>query len=460
MSCEDISCAISVVELTASLEDTGIAAWGSITGDVDSQTDLTNYVFDHVIIDTTYEETGSEAVGTAFWNSDDEVLSVKVTENVTTDLSQEVQFPVINQTGGDISDGTPVMFAGTLGNSGKIKIQKAIADGTLDSFYMMGVATETIANGSSGKVTHFGKVRGIDTTGTPFSETWEDGDILYVSPATAGYLTKTKPDAPNLQIIAAVVVKAHSNGTLFVRPTWHCKIQDLDDFDGGVLDTTGQLIVWDNGNGYFEPTQNVTITDSTRTINSDDDLNISCGTNKTLELQETVWEDIQFPVDTGKVPASNAPSFETFTTNTKAFAFDVNDNIDLQSNEVPHSWAEGTDASVHAHVAIKTAQSTGASQWVKVEVDIAYAKVTGVFTEQTFYGEIEIPDGSSALQHFLISMDTLLDLSGMEIGTQIKPKLTRISATSGDEYSDSVFILQVGAHVENNTLGSREIASK
>lgn len=176
---------------------------------------------DNIGTNTSYTITGSEPVGSMFWNSDEETIDLKTNANITLQMGQETFFNVKNQTGADITNGTPVMFAGTVGASGRVLIQKAIADGSLAASYIMGLVTEDIANGADGKVTWFGKVRGIDTTGTPYGEVWADGEILYVSTATAGYLTKTRPEPPYTPIQVAAVIKAHaSTGTLLVRPTW------------------------------------------------------------------------------------------------------------------------------------------------------------------------------------------------------------------------------------------------
>mgnify|MGYP003624466252 FL=1 len=122
----------------------------------------------------------------------------------------------------------------------------------------MGTTTEDILNGEDGHVTWFGKVRGIDTTGTPYGEIWADQDILYVSPTIAGYLTNVKPSAPNAQIFIGVVINAHATtGSYFIRPSWRGNITDLDDVDGTPLTTDGQILVWDNINQYFDPTVNI-----------------------------------------------------------------------------------------------------------------------------------------------------------------------------------------------------------
>jgi hypothetical protein len=67
--------------------------------------------------------------------------------------------------------------------------------------------------------------------------------------------------------------------------------------------------------------------------------------------------------------------------------------------------------------------------------------------------EIEIPDGSVDLEHF-IEGDTAVDFSSLEIGTQVNPRVKRIAATTGTEYPNDVFILQIGLHAEKDSRGS------
>lgn len=177
-----------------------------------------------------------------------------------------------------------------------------------------------------------------------------------------------------------------------------------------------------------------------------------------LDVIDT-WEDLQFPIDTGKVPASSAPTFELLTTNVKAYSFAVGDNIQLQANEAFHGSIFDNTASFHVHVTNKTANSSGSSQYVKVQLDVAYAQVNGVWAEQTLTGECEIPNGTPAKTKKICSVSNF-DLSNVLIGGQIKPLFTRITATGGTEYADNVFITQVGLHIDRDQVGSREPFAK
>lgn len=158
------------------------------------------------IVDDIQFTGGTGTQGTISWNADEETLDL-IQNGAVLQLGQELQTHVRNNSGSDISDGTVVMASGTIGASGRITVVPY--DGTSDLKYIVGVTTETIVNGEDGKVTTFGKVRGVDTS------LWSDGDILYVS--SGGQLTNIEPNGVKNSI--AFVVNSHTNGTIMVRFT-------------------------------------------------------------------------------------------------------------------------------------------------------------------------------------------------------------------------------------------------
>jgi hypothetical protein len=63
-----------------------------------------------------------------------------------------------------------------------------------------------------------GQLENINTTGSLQGETWSDGDVLYLSPTTAGRLTNVKPIAPAHIVIVGYVEYAHANnGKIYVK---------------------------------------------------------------------------------------------------------------------------------------------------------------------------------------------------------------------------------------------------
>jgi hypothetical protein len=191
------------------------------------------------------------------------------------------------------------------------------------------------------------------------------------------------------------------------------------------------------------------------------DLHITTGADKTLVLDSPAYEDIQFPTEPGKVPAANYPTYENFTSaNIEAYAFSVNDKLQLSANEPPHGWDEGTLGYAHVHFCLKTAQTSGANQYVKTELIFAYADYNGVWVEQAAITQEEtIPTASAQWKSFLTSFASTVTLTGLHVGSQIKCRVRRIAATGGTEYADDVYISQVGVHVAKVRIGSRTLAS-
>ncbi len=185
------------------------------------------------------------------------------------------------------------------------------------------------------------------------------------------------------------------------------------------------------------------------------DLPVNCGANKTIVLTQVVYDDLQFGIAAGKVPAANDPSFETFTTNTNEYAFAVDDYIDLQAGELPHWWKEGTNGDVHLHVTLKAANATGADRFAKFTVYIARADAGDAWAETSLTAELTIPTGSVALKAFYLDMGDI-DLAAYSIGAQVKIRVKRIAATGGTEYASEPFITQCGIHLQKDTVGSRQ----
>lgn len=186
--------------------------------------------------------------GELTWNTAEGTLDLGLNHGgVILQIGQELHYRVTNLSGGNIPNGTLVAFVGTTGNSGKLLID--VYDGTQASKAILGVTTEPIINGTNGYVTSFGKVRGIQTNGANYGETWVDGDILYPSPTG---LTKVLPQAPAAKQPIAVVVNAHnSNGELFVRVQSGTTLGEDELVQLASL-TDGDVLQYDGAQARFE----------------------------------------------------------------------------------------------------------------------------------------------------------------------------------------------------------------
>lgn len=189
-------------------------------------------VTDYIDFNTGATVTGQVARLT--WNNTDGTLDLGLKGgNVTLQIGQEEVIRVVNKTGADLleSEYKVVRIRKTSegGAQGqRLAVVLSQADNDANSVDTIGVVTENITNNEEGFITSSGLVRGINTTGSLQGETWSEGDVLYLSPFSAGTLTNIKPQAPDHTIIVAFVVfKNSNNGKIFVKVDNGYEIDEL-----------------------------------------------------------------------------------------------------------------------------------------------------------------------------------------------------------------------------------------
>lgn len=163
---------------------------------------------------------GAIAVGEMRLNSTENTLDVGLGNGVVGQMFEETFIAVKNGTGSAMTAGQVVTFTGVNGSVPEVGL--ATANSAYLPLYTVGVLAENIAAGATGRAMTLGKITGLNTTGG--AETWAGGDILYISPTTAGALTNVEPTAPNVAISVAAVITANaSTGILLVRPLLHAR---------------------------------------------------------------------------------------------------------------------------------------------------------------------------------------------------------------------------------------------
>lgn len=238
------------------------------------------------------------------------------------------------------------------------------------------------------------------------------------------------------------------------------------DFNDDNLYTTGHIYSrLDDSRHYFGTANDMSLS-YTGTVGRIDtslvaasDLQVDCGTDKTIVLDETVWEDLQFQISNAKVTPNNLlPTWEAFTTNTSEYAFSVNDEVDTQANELPHWWKQGTTG--HAHLHITTKAVPAQEEKAQFTVTFAYADTNEVWAEAPLTAELTIPISTTALTNFKLDLGDLT-LTNYLIGAQIRCRVKRVAKSAGGtEYVGDIFITQVGIHLEADTIGSRQEITK
>jgi hypothetical protein len=192
--------------------------------------------------------------GQLAWNADEATLELGKAGGVSNYIGAETIVLCRNNSNSvAIPKGTAVMFAGTLGASGRLKVAPMVSNGSLPGYVFFGVTDQAIAGGADGYVTTFGKIKGINTNA------YVDGDILWCNPAVAGGFTKVEPQAPNLKLAVAAVVRATNNGTIFVRATAGSRLQDLHDVEANGGKSNGDVLNYDSTAGRWQPSNRLTL---------------------------------------------------------------------------------------------------------------------------------------------------------------------------------------------------------
>lgn len=151
--------------------------------------------------------------------------------------------PVINKTASTIALGTAVKAVGVEGQRFKIEPFDADVD---DGLYFIGLTEKSMAAEAEGVVVSVGYVKGINTS------SYAIGTILYAS-GTAGQLTSTQPAKPAADIVVAMVTTSTANGSVFVRPTVHHQLGDLQDVSVA-SPTAGVLVQRNSANTLWTKT--------------------------------------------------------------------------------------------------------------------------------------------------------------------------------------------------------------
>jgi len=229
------------VPYTGAISDVNLGEFGIQLGNLEFDNTPTN-------IPTT--------AGSMYYNDTDGTLDLILKGgNVKLQIGQESVVRVVNKTATNIdlleANYQAVRITGAQGQRMKVDLAQATND--VLSSETIGLVTETIANNAEGFVTTSGLVRNINTTGSLQSETWADGDILYLSPTVAGRITKVKPTAPNHLIIIGYVISAHiTQGTIFVKVDNGYELDELHNVkidavtNNEVLAYTSATDIWEN----------------------------------------------------------------------------------------------------------------------------------------------------------------------------------------------------------------------
>jgi len=236
----------------------------------------------------------------------------------------------------------------------RLAVALAQANNDNNSADTIGIVCETIATNQEGFIQTVGQLEGVNTTGSLQGETWADGDVLYLSPTTAGALTNIKPTGATGHIVVIGYVEyAHANnGKIYVKIMNGWELDELHNvyidtpLNNNVLTYESSTSLWKNKTvatalGYtpVPETRTLTINGTTQDLSANRTFTISTGlTVGTTPITSGTVGRVLFE-GTGNVLQESANFFWDNTnsrlgvgTATPAFGLDVNGTARVQGD--------------------------------------------------------------------------------------------------------------------------------
>ena len=173
---------------------------------------------DYFQLDTT--ATNTNAVGKLVWNDTLGTGEIGLKGgNINAKLAQDLYARVVNKTTQNLLKANYQAVKVQSAQGQRLAVNFAQANTDLNSADTIGIVAENINNNQEGFVITVGQIENLNTTGSLQGETWADGDVLYLSPTTAGSLTNIKPDGStgHIVVIGYVEYSHQNNGKIYVK---------------------------------------------------------------------------------------------------------------------------------------------------------------------------------------------------------------------------------------------------
>lgn len=176
--------------------------------------------------------------------------------------------------------------------------------------------------------------------------------------------------------------------------------------------------------------------------------------NKVYEkLRGPMWEDLTTGISSGKVPAANAPTWDSAMGNggtQGAYKFAVNDYIDLEPFHIKHDIKPGSKMYPHVHWTI----SSTATESVKWQLTYSIAK--GHQQESFPVSSTVTVEGTptgDAWEHMISEVTDANAIDAPEVDSLIFCRLTRIT-NGGSDNANNIFGLTVDMHYQKDRFGT------
>lgn len=170
------------------------------------------------------------------------------------------------------------------------------------------------------------------------------------------------------------------------------------------------------------------------------------------KLRGPLWEDLLAPINSGKVPAANAPSWTAFGPSGVSFqwAFSTGDNIQLNGFHITHDIKPGSKMYPHIH------WTTDGTDTNTVKWQLSYTVAKG-YNQEAFPVDVTIDleqaASGTAWQHMIVEVGDALAITAHEVDSLIIMNVKRIT-NGGTDNADTVFGMFVDFHYQRDRFGT------
>lgn len=361
--------------------------------------------FDYLNLETN-PLTSSSSIGSVYFDSSNGTVSIKLSADVNLQLGQEIQIQAVNKTDSTIENGKIVYISGAIENRPKIEKYDVTNVGVN---CIIGIATGNIVKNEYGYVSTFGIARGLNTQGIL------EGTQLYAT--TNGNFSSTIPNDGYKKFRVGICIKEHvSDGWIFVN------VKEISYLFGDL--TNGNYSLFES-NGVMKM------------------IGTSC-----------VWDDLPPCSIIASRLGANSPTLTTFRGNIRQLTFAVNDYVE-DNLEFLHYYKEGSNFDLHLHIATNGLEAV--NKYVKHRIEYSISDGTSeIFSDSvTIDQETLISANTPDRKMIIIPFDGDILGTNVKIGSVLCFRITRIAST-GLAVANNPFLLQFSAHVQKDTIGSRQ----
>ena len=179
--------------------------------------------------------------------------------------------------------------------------------------------------------------------------------------------------------------------------------------------------------------------------------------HQTMSGDATVWRDIDFPIII-RTTGGGIPALTTLNGSITLPQWQIGDINVCESQEFVHEWKESSTCYWHIH--LTTNGQNADNRYVRFSVEYGYVTPSGVwqFPATMDSGDLLIPANTPTKTMLALPIGSFTP-ANTHIGGHAVAVLRRIAST-GNSPSAEPWVAMLQMHIECDSVGSREIATK